>query len=201
MKKFIAAAALLASTPSIAEVNVLAISGSTRADSYNRKLLAEAVELAQKNGATVATIDLKDYALPFYDGDLEANQGMPENAKRLRQLMIKSNTIIIASPEYNGSMAGVLKNALDWASRSEDAKPSRDAFKGKKFIILSTSPGPGGGARGLRHLKEVIENIGGNVTAQISVPEYFKVFNTQGRLESEPFKGELKKAVDSSTKI
>jgi len=200
MKKFIVAATLLASASVGAEVKVLAISGSTRADSYNRKLLMEAVELAKQNGAVVTDVDLKDYALPFYDGDLEATQGMPENAKRLRQLMINSNTIIIASPEYNGSMAGILKNVLDWASRSENAKPSRDAFKGKKFIILSTSPGPGGGSRGLGHLKEVIENVGGNVIAQLSVPDYFKTFNSQGRLESEPFKTELKKAIDSSTK-
>lgn len=200
MKNLILTAALLAAAPAMAEVKVLAISGSTRADSYHTKLLTEAVSLAKENGAAVTSVNLKDYVMPFYDGDLEASQGMPENAKRLRQLMITSNVIIIASPEYNGSISGVLKNALDWASRSEDGKPSRDAFKGKKFIILSTSPGAGGGARGLEHLRAVIQNVGGDVTTQVSVPEYFKAFNAQGKIENEATKKELKSAIDSVTK-
>jgi len=91
--------------------------------------------------ATVTEIDLRDYPLPFYDGDLEANQGQPENAKKLIQLMKRSDLIIIASPNYNGSISGVLKNMIDWTSRSEEGKLSYVAFKNKKFLLLSTSPG------------------------------------------------------------
>ena len=92
----------LALTGSLAaETKILALAGSTRDQSYNKKLLAEAVETAKQMGATVTAIDLKDYPLPFYDADYEINEGMPANAKKLRQLMIASDAIIIASPEYN----------------------------------------------------------------------------------------------------
>jgi NAD(P)H-dependent FMN reductase len=88
--------------------------------------------------------------------------------------MVASDAIVIASPEYNGSIPGMLKNALDWASRSESAEASRAAFQGKKFALLSASPGRAGGARGLIHLKAVIEEIGGKVIGkQVSVPNAY----------------------------
>jgi NAD(P)H-dependent FMN reductase len=161
-----------------AQVKVLAFAGSTRADSYNKKLLGQAVGIAREMGAQVTVIDLKDFPMPLFDADYEISQGMPESAKRLRALMIQSDAILIASPEYNASIPGVLKNALDWASRSEKGGSARgDAFKGKQFAIMSTSPGKGGGARALLHLRTIIEDIGGTViTEQVSIPlaqEYF----------------------------
>ena len=176
-----------------AETKVLAFAGSTRKDSCNKKLINNAAEIAQKMGVDVKVIDLKDYPMPFYDADLEESQGMPENAKRLRKMMMESDKIIISSPEYNGSLSAVLKNAIDWLSRSEDGKPSREAFAGKKFAIMSCSPGPGGGARGLDHLRAVITNIGGEVIAlQVVVPNSYTVFNAQGKLENDSVKQEVK---------
>lgn len=159
---------LLVTFPLLAKMNILVFAGSTRADSYNKKLAREAVEMAGKLGAKVTLIDLKDYPMPFYDGDLE-KEGMPKDAKRFRDLMIASDAIIIASPEYNGSVSAVLKNALDWASRDEKGNPSRQAFEGKRFALMSASPGEGGGARGLAHLRAIIENIGGTVLEQQTV--------------------------------
>jgi NAD(P)H-dependent FMN reductase len=169
--------ALLALTfPLLADMNVLVFAGSTRAESYNKKLAKEAADVAKRLGAKVTLIDLKDYAMPFYDADLEA-KGMPKNAKKLRDLMVKSDAIVIATPEYNGSLPAVLKNALDWASRGEDGQPSRDAYKGKSFALLSASPGQGGGARAIAHLQSVIENCGGAVLdTQISVGSAFNAF-------------------------
>jgi NAD(P)H-dependent FMN reductase len=192
MKKFLLLILLVLSTHLAAEVKVLAFAGSTREGSCNKKLAAEAAQIARQMGAKVTLIDLKDYPMPFYDADLEASKGMPVTARRFRQLMIESNAIIIASPNYNGSFTAVLKNALDWASRGESGGASREAFKGKKFALLSTSPGRGGGASGLAQLRVVIEDIGGEVIKpQVSVPGANSAFDTKGRLVNASAKREL----------
>lgn len=167
-----------------AEKKVLAFSGSLREDSTNKKLMKEAVAIAKEKGADVTVIDLRDFEMPFYDGDLEERNGLPPKAKELKALMEKSDVIIISSPEYNGSVSGALKNAIDWASRNDKSVgSSRSAFKGKKFILLSTSPGKSGGSRGLASLKAIIENIGGDVGGRmVAVPEGYSAFDAQGSL-------------------
>lgn len=149
--------------PLLAQINVLVFAGSTRKDSMNKKLAMEAAAAAKQAGAHVTLIDLKDYAMPFYDADVES-KGLPKNVKRFRDLMVAADAVIIASPEYNSSIPAVLKNALDWASRADGSSPS--AFAGKKFAIMSASPGRMGGARGLVHLRSVIEDAGGEVLKQ-----------------------------------
>lgn len=179
--------------PLMAEVKVLAFAGSTRKDSFNKKLVQQAAEIARQKGAQVTVIDLKDYPLPLYDGDLEAEKGLPPSAKKLRDLMIKSDAIIIASPEHNASISAVLKNTLDWTSRGEKAEYSPEAYQGKKFAIMSASPGKFGGVRGLAHLRAIIEGVGGDVIkTQVSVPEAHKAFDAKGNLIS----GELKKKLE-----
>ncbi len=196
LKWLVTACLVLASPLAAAEVKVLAFAGSTQDSSLNKKLVREAAKIAGQMGAKVKVIDLRDYEIPFYDADLESSQGMPQSAKRLRQLMKESHAIIIATPEYNGSLSAVLKNAIDWASRSEGGQPSRDAFSGKKFAILSASPGGTGGARALGHLRTIIENVGGTVVStQVSVPNAYQAFNEQGELQDPVLKEELKKEV------
>lgn len=182
-----------------AEVNVLAFAGSTREGSLNRKLVAEAAQMASQMGAKVTVIDLKDYEMPFYDGDMESSQGIPPKAMQLRRLMTQSQVIMIASPEYNGSLSGVLKNAIDWASREgTDGKPS-EAFKGKTFLIMSSSPGRGGGAKGLEHLRFILSRIGGIVAEkQVTVPDGFNAFDAEGHLKSPAIKQELQNLVQSA---
>jgi chromate reductase, NAD(P)H dehydrogenase (quinone) len=190
---------IAAMVPLSAQVKVLAFAGSTRADSYNGKLVADAAQNARQMGASVTLINLKDYPMPLYDADLEAKQGMPKNAKRLRELMINNDAIIIASPEYNGSIPAVLKNALDWASRGEGGNASRSAFKGKKFAIMSASPGPGGGCRGLTHLRSVIEAVGGTVIPkQVCVAQADKYFSTKDRPEYPALKEEIQQLLQPS---
>lgn len=184
-----------------AETKILAFAGSTRADSVNQKLIQEAAAIGRSLGASVTLINLRDYSMPFYDGDLETNQGMPSAAKELRQLMIKNDVIIIASPEYNGSVSAVLKNVLDWASRSETGAPSRDAFKNKKFILLSASPSPAGGSRGLIHLKAIIENVGGStLSSNFSLPNAYQAFDKENHLVDSNQKAALKQLIESSLK-
>lgn len=193
-KKLLAAsiASLLAMTSLAAEIKVLAFSGSTRKDSYNQKLAVEAGEIAKQLGAKVTVINLKDYPMHFYDGDLEMKEGLPKNAKKLRELMIQSDAIIIASPEHNGSMSAVLKNALDWASRGEKGGPSQDAFKGKRFAIMSASPGKGGGARGLVPLKGLIQDLGGVVMSkQVTIPQAHEYYAQKRVIENPLLRTEI----------
>lgn len=180
-----------------AEIKVLAFAGSTREESVNKKLVVEAAQIARQLHAKVKVVDLKDYQIPFYDEDLENKEGMPIKAKQFRQLMIDSDVILIASPEYNGSLTAVLKNTIDWASRGENGGGSREAFKGKKFAIMSAAPGPGGGARGLTHLRAIIESIGGTVLSQqVVVPDAYNAFDEQGHLKDAKVKKEIRKLVD-----
>lgn len=186
---FLIAAAMM---PLSAQIKVLAFAGSTRADSYNKKLVTDAAQIAREMGAAVTIINLKDYPMPFYDADLEAKQGMPKNAKRFRELMINNDAIIIASPEYNSSIPAVLKNALDWASRGEGGNSSRAAFKGKKFAIMSASPGPSGGSNALVQLRNIIEAVGGTVVPkQVTIPNADQYFSKKARPENPALKEEI----------
>lgn len=189
--------ALLFCTNISAETKILAFSGSTRKDSYNKKLLSEAASIAHKTGAKVQIIDLKEYPMPFYDGDLEDEHGIPANAKRLREEIAKSDAIMIASPEYNGSISAVLKNTLDWLSR-DDEGDARDLFEGKKVAIMSTSPGSGGGKRGLVHLRAILEMLGAEVSReQVCLGKASSAFSPDGTIANIQARQELEKEVQS----
>lgn len=193
MKKFLLIICLMIALPVFAEIKVLAFAGSVRKDSYNKKLLGDAASIARQMGAKVTVIDLKDYPMPFYDADLEASQGLPKNADRLRELMINSDAIIIASPEYNASISAVLKNTLDWASRDKKGGYSPQAFKGKKFAIMSASPGPGGGHRGLTHLRTILEALGGTVVKpEVSISSAHEYFGVDKRPSNPALQEEIK---------
>jgi NAD(P)H-dependent FMN reductase len=182
-----------------AEPKILAFAGSTREDSANKKLVLEAANLARQQGAFVTVIDLKNFPIAFYDADLESKEGMPSKARQLRQLMIDSDVILIASPEYNGSLSASLKNTIDWASRGEAGGSSREAFAGKIFGLMSASPGQGGGARGLVHLRNIIENIGGTVLPQqVVVPNSYNAFDSQGHLKDEKIKMEINQLIQAA---
>ena len=98
---------------------ILAFAGSLRADSFNKRLLKIAVRGAEEAGANVTCIDLRDYPLPIFDQDLEARDGMPANGRKIKDLMIAHDGLLLACPEYNSSITAVLKNTIDWASRRE----------------------------------------------------------------------------------
>lgn len=196
MFKKILLACLVFVLPLMAEVKVVAFAGSTRKDSYNKKLIQVAAEMARQKGAKVTVIDLNDYPMPFYDADLEAKQGLPANAKKLRELLLQNDAIMIAAPEYNGSVPGILKNAIDWTSRDEKGQFSTDPYKGKKIAIMSASPGKGGGARALVHLRAILQAVSGNVIGiEVSVPEAYKAF-AEGKLVSTELSKKLQEEVE-----
>jgi chromate reductase len=162
---------------------ILAFAGSTRRESFNKKLVAVAAHGAREAGAEVTLIDLKDFSLPLFDPDLEAEQGMPENGKKLKKLFIDHDGLLIASPEYNSSFPAVLKNAIDWVSRSAPGEPSLVAFRGKVASLMSASPGAQGGVRGLVHVRSILGNIGVIVLPdQIAVAKAHEAFQPDGSL-------------------
>ncbi len=166
---------------------ILAWAGSTRTASFNKQLVRFAAEAARAAGAEVTVVDLRDYPLPLFDGDLEDHEGLPENAKKLKALFREHDGLLIASPEYNSSITAVLKNTLDWVSRGEtDDEPALVAYRGKAAALLSSSPGALGGLRGLVHLRAILGNIGVIVLPdQAAVPKAHEAFDAGGRLKDE----------------
>lgn len=165
---------------------ILAFAGSTREGSFNKKLAKAAAEAARAAGAEVTFIDLKDYSMPLYDGDLEKEHGIPENGKKLMELMIAHQAFLISSPEYNSSVSGVLKNAIDWASRPSPGKKPLEAFDGKVACIVSASPGALGGLRGLYALRAMLSNMKVIVLPdQVAVSKANEAFDESGSLKDE----------------
>lgn len=164
---------------------ILAFAGSLRKESFNKKLVKIAAEGARSAGAEVTLIDLADFPLPIFDQDLEQAHGMPEPAKKLKQLFLDHDALLISSPEYNSSITGVLKNALDWISRTTaPGEPGLSAYVGKTAAIVSASPGALGGLRGLVHLRSILGNIQVLVLPdQISIPTAQDAFAPDGSLK------------------
>jgi NAD(P)H-dependent FMN reductase len=157
---------------------ILAFAGSTRTASLNKRLLRFAVAQARETGIEVTHVDLRDFPMPLYDGDLEEREGIPAPAKDFKRLMIDHAGFLIASPEYNSSISGVLKNAIDWASRPEPGEPSLVAFKGKVAGLVSASPGALGGLRGLVTIRSILGNVG-----VLVIPEQVAVMKAHESLE------------------
>ena len=110
---------------------ILAFAGSARRDSLNKKLIRVAAKSAERAGADVTLIDLRDFPMPLYDGDLEDAEGIPENGLKFRALLKSHPSIWISTPEYNSSIPPLLKNSLDWASRPVDGEENLVALDGK----------------------------------------------------------------------
>ncbi|MFU8828008.1 MAG: NADPH-dependent FMN reductase [Phycisphaerales bacterium] len=145
---------------------ILAFSGSLRQGSFNQRMVKVAAEGARNAGAEVTVISLRDFPLPFMDEDLEKESGLPENAKKLKDLFKSHHGVLLASPEYNGSVSGVLKNAIDWVSRPLGDDEPLEAFGNKVWCIMSASPGGLGGIRGLIHLRALLGGIRVHVIPQ-----------------------------------
>ena len=167
---------------------LLAFSGSLRKNSWNHQLVQVAAQGAREAGAIVTEIRLKDYGMPIYDQDWFDENGFPESVLELKAMMKEHDGFIIASPEYNGSLSGALKNAIDWASRSEPGESplALSCFRDKTAAIMATSPGGLGGLRGLNHLRNILDGMGVFVIPdQKAVPNAMKVFDAQGHLTDE----------------
>ena len=138
---------------------------------------------AEANGVACTVVELRDYPLPIYDADGEARDGLPENAAKLRELFASHQGLLIASPEYNSSIAPLLKNTVDWVSRSPAGSADLAGFQGRLAAILAASPGPLGGLRGLAVLRSLLGNIGVTVLAnQVTLRQAASAFDDAGEL-------------------
>ena len=172
---------------------ILAFSGSARTGSLNKKLVAVAAEAAESAGGEVTLIDLRDFPMPVYDGDLEAEHGLPENAKQLKTLFIEHQGLLISSPENNASVSSLLKNTIDWLSRQDGAVSGLAPYQGKVAGLLAASPGALGGIRGLPHLRAILDTLGVLVVpGQVAVSKANTAFDENGALLEERYQTAIK---------
>ena len=165
---------------------ILAFAGSAREGSWNHKVLEVAAQGARSAGAEVTVINLGDYPLPLFDADLEAADGLPENARKLKQLLSDHDGYLVATPEYNSSITPLLKNTIDWCSRSDGGAPGLGWTRGKTAAIVSASPGALGGLRALGVVRSLLQNIGIMVIPkQKAVGGVSKMFDESGTMTDE----------------
>jgi NAD(P)H-dependent FMN reductase len=176
---------------------LLFFAGSSREASFNKRLALLAAEVAKANGISATFADLGDYPLPLYDGDLQARDGIPENAMKLEALMRVHSGIFIASPEYNASITPLLKNALDWVSRINRDGAQTDVYKTRVFAIGAASPGGMGGIRGLVATRNVLEmGLGALVLPdQVLLPRAGEAFGPDGHLKDKAAQDRLKDVI------
>ncbi len=165
---------------------ILAFAGSSRIDSFNKKLVKFAMAGARKAGAEVRYVDLLDYPMPLFNEDLEKQEGLPRKVVEFKHLLREYQGFLISCPEYNGSITPLLKNTIDWASRPELNEKPLSCFKGKVAALLATSPGGLGGIRGLVHVRAILEGIGVFVIPeQKAIPNAGQAFDELGQLKDE----------------
>lgn len=172
-------------------MNILAFAASLRAASLNRKLIALAAEAARSAGAQVDLAEFREFELPIYDGDLDARSGIPPGGVALKRRLEAADAVMIAAPEYNYSIAGPLKNAIDWVSR---ARPM--PWRGKSVYLMSASPSPMGGIRGLWQTRIPLEGCGALVFPDMfALPHANEAFDESGRLREQSLAERLQREV------
>lgn len=161
------------------------IVGSTREGSYNQILANLAKARLAEHGATVTEVDLAALDLPIYSDLLEKN-AFPDDALALKETLVAQDGLLIVSPEYNGSVPALLKNAIDWASRptGDEGPVALTAFRGKVGGIMSASVSPFGGLRGLMHLRQIMTTIQMvMIPDQVLIPFAHAAFDEDGNLK------------------
>lgn len=174
-------------------MKVLFFAGALRADSCNKKFVKEARRLVETKGGFETTYaDLKDFPMPPYDGDIEASTGIPDTTKKLGALITAADALIVSTPEYNGSIPGILKNVIDWLSRDKPV-----SLAGKPLLLLAASPGALGGVRSLWHTRIPFEVLGVHVFPNMmGLPNAYNAFDEQGYLKEEKPAAQLQKLLD-----
>jgi chromate reductase, NAD(P)H dehydrogenase (quinone) len=165
---------------------ILAFAGSLREGSLNKKVLAVAVEGAKATGGVITVVDLRDYPMPLYNADEHERNGFDANALEFQELLCEHQGLLIASPEYNGSIPGGMKNVIDWTSRKSERYERCEPFRGKHAAMITASPGSFGGIRCLSHLRGVLSIIGVTVLpSEIAVTFASQKFDADGRMKDE----------------
>lgn len=176
-------------------VSILAIAGSLRRDSYNRALVRAAAELAPE-GVAVDPFPLDD--IPLFNRDVEA-EGFPESVKKMHDAVAGADALLIATPEYQHSLPGVLKNALDWASRP----PGKATIVGKPVAVMGATPGLWGTARAQTQLRQALVY---NRCPMVYAPEVLiaqadRRFDDEGRLTHEASRGFVRELIENLAEL
>ena len=169
-------------------MQLLFFAGSTRQGSYNKKLARLAQRIATANGIGGMFVDLKDYPMPLYNGDLEAEHGPPQKAQEFKALLGEYQGAFIASPEYNSSITPLLKNTLDWMTRVRaPGETGLETFKSRVFAISGASPGYYGTMRSLLNLRQILTlGLGALVIPQqLALPRANDAFEEDGSLKDQ----------------
>ncbi len=187
----------------MANAKIIALAGSLRKNSFNHAVIEHAAELAKQQGAEVEILSLAELDLPMFNEDVEA-QGVPANVQIFKDKLRSADAILLASPEYNGSITAVLKNAIDWASRTEAG--ALPAFRNKVVALFAASPGGLGGLRGLNHVRDILSGIGALVLGdQLAVPAIHTLLDENGKISdagaSEKIGGLTSQLVEVTTKL
>lgn len=181
-------------------MNLLVFAGSTRQNSWNRKLAHVVTGMAKGSGAQVTHIELGDYDIPMYNADLEA-KGTPADVMKLKQVFYEHPAWIVCTPEYNASYPALLKNTLDWLSSPVKSDPVwNDDFRfsrGKVVGVLSASPGALGGLRSQSHLVPLLHNLHCWVSPKnFALGKAADAFDSQGQLVEERAKKNVQAVID-----
>ena len=179
---------------------LLVFAGSTRQQSFNRRLAHATADLARAQGAPVTLLELSDFDIPLYNADLEA-QGTPTDVVRLKQILLDHPAWIICSPEYNGSYTALLKNTIDWASSPVKGDPvwidGTRSFRGKVVGMLSASPGALGGLRSQSHLAPLLTNLECWLAPKaFALGQAGSAFDEQGQLLQAPHRERVQAVID-----
>lgn len=175
--------------------DILVMPGSTRAKSLNTRLAGAALKELARQDASVTLINLDDYPLPMFHGDVEGESGLPEPALQLARRFHKSDGVLLLSPEYNAGFSPLLKNTLDWISRVRE--DGTVPFKDRVFALASAAPGAYGGMRALLMLRQVLTSGLGAlvIPEQVLVPHARQAFDEAGELIDEKARARLRDTV------
>src|SRR5688572_21495186 len=162
-------------------IRLLVFSASLRKDSFNTRLAKLATLAIERNGGNVDFAFMEEFDCPSFNQDLEINNVHPKGAEELRERILGNDAFVIASPEYNGSMPGLLKNAIDWVSRFRP-----QPFNERHSLLMSASPSMGGANKALWSLRVPLEHLGANVFPNMfSLAIAHKAFTPYGHIADE----------------
>lgn len=178
---------------------ILVFAGSSRKGAYSGRTADAAVKELALQGAEVTRLSLADYPLPIMDEDHEKERGIPENAVQLARQIAAHDAVVICTPEYNGSVPPLLKNAIDWVSRvKSDGSRALRPYPGKVVAVCSSSNGHFAGIRAANHLRAILAHIGMEVvSAQVSVPNAADAFDAEGDFRDERLGRGMKRLCES----
>jgi chromate reductase, NAD(P)H dehydrogenase (quinone) len=162
-------------------LSILIFSASLRHDSLNTRLATLAAHIIEMKEAKVDFANMSDFDCPSFNQDMEINNSLPKGAEEFRKRILANDAFIIASPEYNGSMPGFLKNSIDWVSRFRP-----QPFNERHALLMSASPSMGGGNKALWSLRMPLEHLGANVFPNMfSLAIAHKAFTPEGKVADE----------------